>query len=81
MAGFNIRLECLRPAAAAKLSACKAVPVNGDQSFMKPMTDYISAEIGKLDVKFNGVLCLASGEFDKDAGRIIATIQIFGKTL
>lgn len=81
MSGFNFRIEGLKPTVLAALPSQKLSPASTDQAFMKPLTDYISSEISKMDPKFNGVLCLASGEFNKDAGRIVATIQIFGKKL
>jgi hypothetical protein len=81
MAGFKFRLDGLRATVLAALPAQQASPANGDQSFMKPVADFITAEIGKMDGKFNGVMVLANGEFDKQTGRTVATIQIYGKKL
>lgn len=81
MTGFNFRLDGLRATVLAELPKQKLQPANCDQSFMPPLASYIAAEIGKLEPKFNGVICLASGEVNKDSGRIIANIQIFGKKL
>jgi len=81
MAGFNIRLDALKTTVLAALPNQKANPVNGDQTFIKPLTDFLAAEIGKLDPKFNGVLVLSSGEFNPEAGRTQGTFQIVGKIL
>jgi len=81
MSGFNLKYDALKPTIIAALPAAKASPANGDQSGVKPITDFIAAEVNKLDAKFNGALVIASGEYDKELGRVVANIQIYGKKL
>jgi hypothetical protein len=81
MAGFKFKLDGLRATVLAALPAQQSSPVNDDQSFMPPLVEFIAAEIGKLDAKFNGALVIANGEFSKQTGRTVATIQIYAKQL
>jgi hypothetical protein len=81
MPGFNFKFDALKTTILAALPAAKASPVNGDQSGVKPITDFIAAEVNKLDAKFNGALVIASGEHDKELGRVVVNIQIYGKKL
>ena len=81
MPGFNFKFDALKTTILVALPAAKASPVNGDQSGVKPITDFIAAEVNKLDAKFNGALVIASGEHDKELGRVVVNIQIYGKKL
>lgn len=79
--GFSFNFDGTRKGLAAKLPEQKANPENGDQSLMKPVADFIAGEIGKLPERFNGALVIASGELDRDGGRVVAQIQIIGKEM
>jgi hypothetical protein len=88
--GFSIRLDTARTGLPAKLQAVKAIPdlvdpktkqviKPADQSQAQLAVKLIQDRVDALSPDFDGVLVIAEGVQDLDAGRCVLTIQIYGK--
>lgn len=81
MHGFQFKLDGKKETVLKSLVEQREKPLCEKPEVLDAVKVCIQKLIDILEVKHDGVMVVASGDFSKQTGRFTASIQVFGKSL